>query len=70
MADAVPPASQSIAIAAHAREVERYRAGEKKLFGVLLGAAMRATQGAAEPAVVRKMLEEKLTIPERTPARS
>ena len=48
------------ALAQHAREVERYRAGEKKLFGVLLGAVMRATQGAAEPGVVRQLLEERL----------
>ncbi|HEX9242293.1 MAG TPA: glutamine--tRNA ligase/YqeY domain fusion protein [Anaeromyxobacter sp.] len=48
------------ALAAHAREAERYRAGEKKLFGVLVGAAMKATGGAADAALVRKVLEEKL----------
>jgi glutaminyl-tRNA synthetase len=48
------------ALAGHAREVERYRAGEKKLLGVLLGAAMRETQGAADPAAVRQALLEKL----------
>lgn len=48
------------ALAAHAAEVERFRAGEKKLLGVLIGAAMRETQGAADPAVVRKRLGEKL----------
>jgi hypothetical protein len=53
-------AAVAAALEQHAREVERYRGGEKKLFGVLLGAAMRATQGAAEPAVVRKLLEERL----------
>jgi glutaminyl-tRNA synthetase len=47
-------------LAAHSREVERYRAGEKKLFGALLGAVMRATQGAAEPALVRQLLQERL----------
>ncbi|HEX9290267.1 MAG TPA: glutamine--tRNA ligase, partial [Anaeromyxobacteraceae bacterium] len=45
---------------AHAAEVARYRAGEKKLFGVLLGAAMRRTQGAADAAVVRQLLQERL----------
>ncbi len=45
---------------AHAAEVVRYRAGEKKLFGVLLGAAMRQTQGAADAAVVRQLLQERL----------
>lgn len=41
-------------------EVERFRAGEKKLMGFLLGAAMRETQGRADPAAVRNALEEAL----------
>jgi glutaminyl-tRNA synthetase len=41
-------------------EVARYRAGEKKLLGVLIGAAMREMQGAADPTAVRKKLTEKL----------
>jgi Asp-tRNA(Asn)/Glu-tRNA(Gln) amidotransferase B subunit len=48
------------ALADHAREAERYRAGEKKLFGVLVGAAMKQTGGAADAALVRSVLEEKL----------
>ncbi len=48
------------ALAAQAKEVERYRAGEKKLLGVLLGAVMRETGGAADPATVRKALVERL----------
>jgi glutaminyl-tRNA synthetase len=48
------------ALAAHAKEAERYRGGEKKLFGVLVGAAMKASGGAADAALVRKVLEEKL----------
>ncbi len=48
------------ALAAHAAEAERYRAGEKKLFGVLVGAAMKASGGAADAALVRKVLEEQL----------
>jgi glutaminyl-tRNA synthetase len=48
------------ALAAHAKEAERYRAGEKKLFGVLVGAAMKAAGGAADAALVRKVLEEQL----------
>jgi glutaminyl-tRNA synthetase len=48
------------ALGAQPAEVERYRAGEKKLFGVLLGAVMREAKGAADAAVVRKMLEERL----------
>jgi glutaminyl-tRNA synthetase len=44
----------------HAAEVARYRAGEKKLFGVLVGAAMKATGGAADAATVRQVLTKKL----------
>lgn len=53
-------AAVSRALEAHAAEVARYRAGEKKLFGVLLGAAMRQAQGAADAALVREILMEKL----------
>jgi Asp-tRNA(Asn)/Glu-tRNA(Gln) amidotransferase B subunit len=48
------------ALEARRAEADRYRAGEKKLFGVLVGAAMRETGGAADAALVRKVLEEKL----------
>jgi glutaminyl-tRNA synthetase len=48
------------ALAAQAKEVERYRAGEKKLLGVLLGAAMRESQGAADAALVRQVLLQRL----------
>ncbi len=48
------------ALSAHAREAERYRAGEVKLFGVLLGAVMREAQGAADAASARRALEERL----------
>jgi Asp-tRNA(Asn)/Glu-tRNA(Gln) amidotransferase B subunit len=41
-------------------EVERYRLGEKKLFGVLLGAVMRQTQGTSDAAVVRELLQQRL----------
>jgi Asp-tRNA(Asn)/Glu-tRNA(Gln) amidotransferase B subunit len=44
----------------HAGEVARYRSGEKKLLGFLLGAAMKETQGKADPAAVRKALIEAL----------
>ena len=47
-------------LAAHAAEVARYRSGEKKLLGFLLGAAMRETQGKADPSAVRKALQEAL----------
>ncbi|HEX9399345.1 MAG TPA: glutamine--tRNA ligase/YqeY domain fusion protein [Anaeromyxobacter sp.] len=48
------------ALTAHAKEAERYRAGEKKLLGVLVGAAMKQAGGGADAAVVRELLEEKL----------
>jgi glutaminyl-tRNA synthetase len=47
-------------LAAHGAEADRYRAGEKKLFGVLLGAVMRETGGAADAASVRAALLGKL----------
>jgi glutaminyl-tRNA synthetase len=47
-------------LAAQGREVERYRAGERKLLGVLLGAVMKETGGAADAALVRKVLTEQL----------
>jgi glutaminyl-tRNA synthetase len=47
-------------LAAHAAEVTRYQAGEKKLFGVLVGAAMKETQGKADAGVVREVLLKKL----------
>ncbi|MBM4379488.1 MAG: glutamine--tRNA ligase/YqeY domain fusion protein, partial [Deltaproteobacteria bacterium] len=45
---------------AHAAEVSRFRAGEKKLFGVLLGAALRELGAAADPAAVRQALTAKI----------
>ncbi len=48
------------ALAAQPAEVARYRAGEKKLLGVLLGAAMREARGSADAAAVRAALLAKL----------
>ena len=50
-------------LAARKAEADRYRAGEKKLLGVLLGAAMRETQGAADAAAVREVLVRRLAAP-------
>lgn len=47
-------------IAAHPDEVARYREGEEKLLGFLVGQVMRATQGKAEPRTVNQLLAEKL----------
>ena len=41
-------------------EVARYRAGEQKLFGWLIGQVMRETQGKGNPAMVRRLLETAL----------
>ena len=48
-------------LVAHAAEVARYRAGEKKLLGVLVGAAMKRTAGAADAGLVRSLLIERLS---------
>jgi glutaminyl-tRNA synthetase len=48
------------ALTRHAAEVARYRAGEKKLLGFLLGAAMREAQGKADAAAVRAALSSRL----------
>jgi glutaminyl-tRNA synthetase len=50
-------------VSAHPSEVSRYRAGEKKLFGVLLGACMRDLGAAADPATVRAELTVSLESP-------
>lgn len=40
--------------------VERYRGGEQKVVGFLVGQVMRATQGRADPKMVNQILTEKL----------
>jgi aspartyl-tRNA(Asn)/glutamyl-tRNA(Gln) amidotransferase subunit B len=45
-------------LAANAAEVERYRAGEEKLFGFFMGQVMRATKGKADPNAARQRLQE------------
>lgn len=47
-------------LAANATEVERYRAGEEKLFGFFMGQVMRATKGKADPNAARQRLQELL----------
>jgi len=43
---------------ANAKELERYRGGEEKLFGFFMGQVMRATKGKADPAAAKQRLEE------------
>ncbi|MDZ7343437.1 MAG: Asp-tRNA(Asn)/Glu-tRNA(Gln) amidotransferase subunit GatB [candidate division KSB1 bacterium] len=47
-------------LAANPKEVARYRKGEEKLFGFLVGQVMRATRGKANPQIVNALLKEKL----------
>jgi Asp-tRNA(Asn)/Glu-tRNA(Gln) amidotransferase B subunit len=49
------------AMSQQAAEVQRYKSGEKKLFGVLMGAVMRELAGAADAAEVRRRLTERLS---------
>jgi aspartyl-tRNA(Asn)/glutamyl-tRNA(Gln) amidotransferase subunit B len=47
-------------LAAHPQEVQRYRAGERKLLGFLTGQVMRKSQGTADPKGVQPVLARKL----------
>src|SRR6202047_2216753 len=48
-------------LAAHIDKVAEYRAGRDKLYGFFVGQVMRATQGKANPALVNRLLKEKLS---------
>ncbi len=48
-------------LTANADAVARYRAGEQKVVGFLVGQVMRATQGKADPKLVNQLLGEKLS---------
>jgi len=47
-------------LAAEADKVAQYRTGRDKLYGFFVGQVMRATQGKANPALVNRLLKEKL----------
>jgi len=47
-------------LAANAEMVERYRAGEQKVFGALMGAAMKAFDNQADPKTLQRLLREAL----------
>jgi len=47
-------------LAANAKQVEDYRAGKEKAFNSLVGQAMKATRGRANPAQVNEILRRKL----------
>jgi aspartyl-tRNA(Asn)/glutamyl-tRNA(Gln) amidotransferase subunit B len=48
-------------LAAHAKQVADYRAGNNKVFGFLVGQTMKATRGKANPTMVNEILRRKLT---------
>ncbi|WP_298826880.1 Asp-tRNA(Asn)/Glu-tRNA(Gln) amidotransferase subunit GatB [uncultured Piscinibacter sp.] len=48
-------------LAANTRSVEEYRAGKDKAFNALVGQAMKATKGKANPAQVNELLKKKLS---------
>ena len=48
------------ALAANPDIVEKYKAGNKKVTGAIVGAVMKATQGKADPGEVNKMIAAKL----------
>jgi aspartyl-tRNA(Asn)/glutamyl-tRNA(Gln) amidotransferase subunit B len=47
-------------LAANAKSVEDYKAGKEKAFGALVGQAMKATKGKANPAIIHTLLKAKL----------
>lgn len=47
-------------LAANAKSVEEYRAGKDKAFNALIGQAMKATKGKANPAALNELLKKKL----------
>ena len=47
-------------LASNAKSVEEFRAGKEKAFNALVGQAMKATKGKANPAQVNELLKKKL----------
>ena len=47
-------------LAANTKSVEEFRAGKEKAFNALVGQAMKATKGKANPATVNELLKKKL----------
>jgi aspartyl-tRNA(Asn)/glutamyl-tRNA(Gln) amidotransferase subunit B len=47
-------------LAANAKSVEEFRAGKEKAFNALVGQAMKATKGKANPSAVNELLKKKL----------
>jgi len=51
-------------LAENPTQVEQFRSGKDKVFGFLVGQAMRATQGKANPALLNDLLRRELSAPE------
>ncbi|NQY94054.1 MAG: Asp-tRNA(Asn)/Glu-tRNA(Gln) amidotransferase GatCAB subunit B, partial [Campylobacteraceae bacterium] len=49
-------------LAANADKVEQYKGGKEKIFGFFVGQTMKASKGTANPAVVNKLLKQRLSI--------
>ncbi len=47
-------------LAANAQAAEDYKAGNRRAFGALVGAAMKATQGKGNPPLITKLLKDRL----------
>jgi aspartyl-tRNA(Asn)/glutamyl-tRNA(Gln) amidotransferase subunit B len=47
-------------LAANAKSVEEYKAGKEKAFNALIGQAMKASKGKANPAQLTELLKQKL----------
>jgi glutaminyl-tRNA synthetase len=58
--DAAVVAAVDAVLASASAEVARYRAGEQKLFGFLVGQVMKQAGGKADPAAVQKLLRARL----------
>jgi aspartyl-tRNA(Asn)/glutamyl-tRNA(Gln) amidotransferase subunit B len=48
-------------VAANPKVVEDYKNGKEKAFGFFVGQLMKATRGQANPAIVNKLLQERLS---------
>ena len=49
-------------LAANQKSVEEFRAGKEKAFNALIGQAMKATKGKANPQQVNELLKKKLAL--------
>ncbi|MDT8342570.1 MAG: hypothetical protein RQ751_13750, partial [Longimicrobiales bacterium] len=58
-AASLEPVVQAV-LEAFADKVSEYRAGNRNLFGLFMGQAMRRTGGAADPAVLKALLTDRL----------